>query len=78
MQVELTVGRVPWKELTDINQVGQAKQNIRNTPDKMFVHPCPAAELKQIMTMIDSWDYFADPNYAEIYRVGTFSNAFTL
>lgn len=69
MQVELTVGRVPWKEITDMNAVGQAKQAIRNTPEKMFVFPCPANELKEIMKMVDSWDYFADPNYADCYRV---------
>ncbi|CAL2036141.1 unnamed protein product [Caenorhabditis brenneri] len=69
MQVELTVGRVPWKEITDMNAVGQAKQAIRNTPERMFLPPCPVNELKEIMKMVDSWDYFADPNYAECYRL---------
>ncbi|CAB3405145.1 unnamed protein product [Caenorhabditis bovis] len=69
MQVELTVGRVPWKEITDMNAVGQAKIAIRNNLDKMFVHPCPSNEFKQILQMIDSWDYFADPRYEDIYRL---------
>lgn len=43
MQVEMTIGRVPWKEIQDINKVGEYKKRCRFAPgiDELFPPPCP-------------------------------------
>ncbi|KAK5981911.1 Protein kinase domain-containing protein [Trichostrongylus colubriformis] len=69
-QVELTVGRVPWKEVQDRKQVGEWKQKCRYPPgiNEMFAPPCPP-EFHQILQLVDSYKYYDQPNYQQIYSL---------
>ncbi|WKY09901.1 hypothetical protein Q1695_002338 [Nippostrongylus brasiliensis] len=69
-QVELTVGRVPWREVQDMNQVGEYKKRCRNPPAlfELFAPPCPR-EFIEIMQLVDSYKYYDQPNYQQIYSL---------
>lgn len=70
MQVELTIGRVPWREVQDINQVGAFKQRCRVMPglNELFPPPCPQ-EYRAMLAMIDQLQYFDTPPYQQIYAL---------
>ncbi|XGW01662.1 hypothetical protein V3C99_014073 [Haemonchus contortus] len=67
-QVELTVGRVPWREVQDMNQVGEYKKRCRQPPGiyELFAPPCPR-EFHEILALVDSYKYYDQPNYQQIY-----------
>ncbi|CAD6191254.1 unnamed protein product [Caenorhabditis auriculariae] len=67
MQVELTMGRLPWKDVQDMNQVGEFKRRVRNNPNELFPPPCPQNELKEILTIVDAYKYYDSPNYEQLY-----------
>ncbi|PAV90708.1 hypothetical protein WR25_05493 [Diploscapter pachys] len=71
MQVELTASRLPWKDIQDMKQVGDYKQRVRNPAytAELFPPPCPSGELRQILSMVDSLQYFDAPNYQAIYQL---------
>ena len=66
MQVELSYGTLPWQHITDMAQVGSAKQNIRNNLITLFPPPCPP-QFQDIMRMVDQMKYYDAPNYQAIY-----------
>ncbi|RCN38028.1 hypothetical protein ANCCAN_16059, partial [Ancylostoma caninum] len=72
-QVELTVGRVPWREVQDMNQVGEYKKRCRQPPGlyELFAPPCPR-EFVEILQMVDALKYYDAPNYQQIYAVTMF------
>ncbi|EFP12629.1 hypothetical protein GCK72_002698 [Caenorhabditis remanei] len=66
MQVELSYGNLPWGHLSDMNQVGQAKQGIRTNLGQLFPPPCPQ-QFQDIMRMVDQMKYYDAPNYQALY-----------
>ncbi|EYC26407.1 hypothetical protein Y032_0010g1139 [Ancylostoma ceylanicum] len=70
-QVELTVGRVPWREVQDMNQVGEYKKRCRQPPGlyELFAPPCPK-EFIEILQIVDALKYYDQPNYQQIYGIG--------
>ncbi|CAD6199731.1 unnamed protein product [Caenorhabditis auriculariae] len=66
MQVELTFGRLPWKDIADMGQVGAYKQRVRGNLMELFPPPCPN-EFQEIMRMVDALKYYDAPNYQAIY-----------
>ncbi|GMT33347.1 hypothetical protein PFISCL1PPCAC_28734, partial [Pristionchus fissidentatus] len=69
MQVEITTGNLPWKNVQDMNQVGEYKKRCRFPPaiNELFAG-CPA-EYAQCLTIIDNLKYYDAPNYAQIYGI---------
>ncbi|KAK6060513.1 hypothetical protein COOONC_01826, partial [Cooperia oncophora] len=69
-QVEFTVGRVPWKEVQDTKQVGEWKKKAREPPglNQLFAPPCPP-EYIEILKLVDSYKYYDQPNYQQIYML---------
>ncbi|KIH54051.1 hypothetical protein ANCDUO_15804 [Ancylostoma duodenale] len=69
-QVELTVGRVPWREVQDMNQVGEYKKRCRQPPGlyELFAPPCPK-EFVEILQIVDALKYYDAPNYQQIYAL---------
>ncbi|PIO75337.1 hypothetical protein TELCIR_02631 [Teladorsagia circumcincta] len=69
-QVEITVGRVPWKDLKDEKQVFEYKKKCRQPPalNELFASPCPK-EYIDILQLVDSYKYYDQPDYHQIYSV---------
>uniref|UniRef100_A0A0R3S2L6 non-specific serine/threonine protein kinase n=1 Tax=Elaeophora elaphi TaxID=1147741 RepID=A0A0R3S2L6_9BILA len=70
MQVELTTGNLPWKNIADMNQVcfqlfqvGEYKKPINE-----LLGGC-APELRQIMQIVDGLKYYDQPPYQQIYQL---------
>ncbi|CAI5451857.1 unnamed protein product [Caenorhabditis angaria] len=68
MLVELTKGSLPWRNTTDIGQVGNEKKSVRTDPvaKKRFFGGCPR-DYMDILCTIDTGEFFAEPNYQRIY-----------
>ncbi|GMR37915.1 hypothetical protein PMAYCL1PPCAC_08110 [Pristionchus mayeri] len=69
MQVEMTTGNLPWKNVQDMNQVGEYKKRCRFPPaiNELFAG-CPG-EYAQCLTIIDNHKYYDAPNYAQLYQI---------
>uniref|UniRef100_A0A915A810 Protein kinase domain-containing protein n=1 Tax=Parascaris univalens TaxID=6257 RepID=A0A915A810_PARUN len=63
-QVELTNGRLPWKNMTDVDEVVKCKSSCREFI-KELLGGCPI-EYLSVMKNIDSLGYYTTPNYAQI------------
>ncbi|EPB73134.1 hypothetical protein ANCCEY_07784 [Ancylostoma ceylanicum] len=70
MLVEFTYGRLPWKEVQDMNQVGEYKKRVRQPMYimELFPPPCPR-EYIEALQYIDGLKYYDAPNYQLIYGV---------
>lgn len=68
-------GNLPWKNVQDMNQVGEYKKRCRQPQfiNELFAG-CPR-ELIEAMTYTDSLKYYDAPNYDMIY--GLMRRAFT-
>ncbi|KHJ83400.1 hypothetical protein OESDEN_16903, partial [Oesophagostomum dentatum] len=68
MLVELTYGRLPWREVQDMNQVGEYKKRVRQPMfiNELFPPPCPR-EYINILQYVDSLKYYDAPDYQQIY-----------
>uniref|UniRef100_F1L9H2 Tau-tubulin kinase 1 n=1 Tax=Ascaris suum TaxID=6253 RepID=F1L9H2_ASCSU len=65
-QVELTTGRLPWKNMKDRDDVGKCKKLCRQKEYvKELLGGCPR-EYLAILRLIDSLRYYSDPDYARI------------
>ncbi|VDM50671.1 unnamed protein product [Toxocara canis] len=67
MQVELTTGCLPWRNVADMNQVGEYKKRCRFEPAINELMGGCAPELRQIMQMVDALKYYDTPPYQQIY-----------
>ncbi|CAL2038957.1 unnamed protein product [Caenorhabditis brenneri] len=68
MLVEITKGSLPWRNMTEIQDVGKEKRAIRTDPivkKKMF-GGCPR-EYLEILETIDKGKFFDEPNYERMY-----------
>ncbi|KAL6729437.1 hypothetical protein ANCDUO_18334 [Ancylostoma duodenale] len=70
MLVEFTYGRLPWKEVQDMNQVGEYKKRVRQPMYimELFPPPCPR-EYIEALQYIDGLKYYDAPNYQLIYGI---------
>ncbi|KAI1715266.1 protein kinase domain-containing protein [Ditylenchus destructor] len=68
MCVELTKGNLPWKNIQDMNQVGEYKKRVREPHFKceMF-YGCPR-EYDEILMYVDSLKFYDKPDYQRIYN----------
>ncbi|CAJ0932163.1 unnamed protein product, partial [Mesorhabditis belari] len=66
-QVELTTGNLPWKNIQDMNQVGEYKKKCRNQPfvAELFAGCPPIYE--SVMRLCDNYKYYDAPDYVKIY-----------
>ena len=70
MQVKLTVGRVPWREIQDMNQMGTYKRRCRMMPglNELFPPPRPQ-EYCDIRTIVDRLQYYDTLSHQQIYQL---------
>ncbi|KAE9415828.1 hypothetical protein Angca_002569 [Angiostrongylus cantonensis] len=67
-QVELTVGRVPWREVQDMKEIGsftvftRIKNYVSGNMDL-------GGEFYEILQIVDSHKYYDQPNYQQIYAL---------
>ncbi|CAI2353151.1 unnamed protein product [Caenorhabditis sp. 36 PRJEB53466] len=68
---ECLTGQLPWKGLPDGAAVAKVKQQSRQPPAvfQLFRGACPIDELRELMVLIDSYDYNATPDYANMYTI---------
>uniref|UniRef100_A0A1I8ECF6 non-specific serine/threonine protein kinase n=1 Tax=Wuchereria bancrofti TaxID=6293 RepID=A0A1I8ECF6_WUCBA len=69
MQVELTTGNLPWKNVADMNQVGEYKKRCRFEPAINELLGGCAPELRQILQIVDALKYYDQPPYQQIYQL---------
>uniref|UniRef100_A0A915DED6 non-specific serine/threonine protein kinase n=3 Tax=Ditylenchus dipsaci TaxID=166011 RepID=A0A915DED6_9BILA len=69
MCVELTTGNLPWKNVQDMNEVGEFKKRVRlpQFQNELF-NGCPR-EYSEILTYVDGLKYYDKPDYQQIYSV---------
>ncbi|CAJ0568383.1 unnamed protein product, partial [Mesorhabditis spiculigera] len=68
MLVDYTNAKLPWKGVTELNDVGQAKRKARSDLNTFFID-CPKKEYAQILAMIDALQYYEAPPYNKIYEI---------
>ncbi|CAD5225413.1 unnamed protein product [Bursaphelenchus okinawaensis] len=75
MCVELTTGNLPWKNVQDMNQVGEYKKRCRSPQglQELFAG-CPR-EYIEVLQYVDALKYYDAPNYQQVYS--TMRRAFT-
>uniref|UniRef100_A0A8R1XYI3 non-specific serine/threonine protein kinase n=1 Tax=Onchocerca volvulus TaxID=6282 RepID=A0A8R1XYI3_ONCVO len=69
MQVEITTGNLPWKNIADMNQVGEYKKRCRFEPALSELMGGCAPELRQILQIVDALKYYDQPPYQQIYQL---------
>lgn len=68
MIVELTTGNLPWKNVQDMNAVGDYKRRCRQEPFvKELFAGCPR-EYVEILQYVDGLKYYDAPNYQMCYQ----------
>uniref|UniRef100_A0AC35TM39 Protein kinase domain-containing protein n=1 Tax=Rhabditophanes sp. KR3021 TaxID=114890 RepID=A0AC35TM39_9BILA len=67
MLVEMVTGNLPWKNVQDMNQVGEYKKRCRQDSyiKELFAN-CPR-EFQEILVFTDALKYYDAPNYQHIY-----------
>uniref|UniRef100_A0AC34FED7 Protein kinase domain-containing protein n=2 Tax=Panagrolaimus sp. ES5 TaxID=591445 RepID=A0AC34FED7_9BILA len=69
MIVELTTGNLPWKNVQDMNAVGDYKRRCRSEPFiKELFGGCPR-EYVEILQYVDGLKYYDAPNYQMCYQL---------
>ena len=66
MQVELTMGKVPWSTCQDMNEVGRLKE--QNRRDGSLFAGCPP-QYPRMLQYIDGLQYWDQPDYDLIYNL---------
>ncbi|VDM26919.1 unnamed protein product [Toxocara canis] len=69
MVVEITCGKLPWRNLTEINAVGIYKKNCRKDKGvKRLFGGCPRKYV-DILRICDKTKFFDTPDYNRIYEI---------
>uniref|UniRef100_A0A915CIW3 Protein kinase domain-containing protein n=2 Tax=Parascaris univalens TaxID=6257 RepID=A0A915CIW3_PARUN len=69
MIVEITCGKLPWRNLVEINAVGIYKKNCRKDKGiKRLFGGCPRKYV-DILRICDKTKFFDTPDYARIYEI---------
>uniref|UniRef100_A0A7E5A0E7 non-specific serine/threonine protein kinase n=2 Tax=Panagrellus redivivus TaxID=6233 RepID=A0A7E5A0E7_PANRE len=68
--VELTKGKLPWRNLEDQDEVGIYKKSVRKDPKalKQLFGGCPRHYI-EIMDYINALKFYDNPEYAKIYAL---------
>ncbi|KAI1732570.1 protein kinase domain-containing protein [Ditylenchus destructor] len=67
MVVEFTKGWLPWRNVKNIDDIGNMKKDARREY-KLLLGGCPR-EYVDILKLIDSGQFFDEPKYFEIYNL---------
>ncbi|CAJ0586316.1 unnamed protein product, partial [Mesorhabditis spiculigera] len=70
MLVELTKGTLPWRNMKDIREIGDAKRGVRMSELglKQLFGGCPR-EYIDVLRVIDGAKFFDEPDYAKMYNL---------
>lgn len=69
MVVELTNGKLPWRNMTEINAIGISKKQCRKDKGlKKLFGGCPRKYI-EILQICDKTKFFDTPDYEKIYRL---------
>uniref|UniRef100_A0AC34GP99 Protein kinase domain-containing protein n=1 Tax=Panagrolaimus sp. ES5 TaxID=591445 RepID=A0AC34GP99_9BILA len=69
MCIEITRGKLPWRNLEDQDEVGVFKKECRKEKSiKQLFGGCPR-QFIEIIKLCDSWKFFDQPDYAKIYKL---------
>ncbi|KAE9412707.1 hypothetical protein Angca_007103 [Angiostrongylus cantonensis] len=68
MIVEMTRGMLPWRFLSERNEVYVAKQTARAVGRKHFLYETPK-QFDRVLTTVDSYSFESQPEYDKIYRM---------
>uniref|UniRef100_A0A8R1EUQ6 non-specific serine/threonine protein kinase n=1 Tax=Caenorhabditis japonica TaxID=281687 RepID=A0A8R1EUQ6_CAEJA len=68
MMVEMTSGRLPWRNLTEPNDVGAFKKECKTLRPRCLFGGCPR-EYLEIFPILDKGKFFDAPEYTAIYEL---------
>uniref|UniRef100_A0A158P692 non-specific serine/threonine protein kinase n=1 Tax=Angiostrongylus cantonensis TaxID=6313 RepID=A0A158P692_ANGCA len=68
MLVEITCGRLPWRNLTESNDVGLFKKDCKGERYRCLFGGCPR-EYTEIFPILDKGKFFDAPDYPAIYKL---------
>ncbi|CAJ0561097.1 unnamed protein product, partial [Mesorhabditis spiculigera] len=68
MLVELTVGRLPWRNLTEVNDVGMFKKDCKAAKYRCLFGGCPR-QFTKIFPLLELGKFFDAPDYQGIYKL---------
>uniref|UniRef100_A0AC34GCP9 Uncharacterized protein n=1 Tax=Panagrolaimus sp. ES5 TaxID=591445 RepID=A0AC34GCP9_9BILA len=69
MCVEMTTGKLPWRNLQGIEEIGVFKRDCRNEKSiKQLFGGCPRQYI-DIMRVSDSTRFFDQPDFTKIYKL---------
>ncbi|ULU11976.1 hypothetical protein L3Y34_015376 [Caenorhabditis briggsae] len=66
MVVEMTSGRLPWRNLTESDDVGVFKKECKTTRQRCLFGGCPR-EYMEVFPILDKGKFFDAPEYKSIY-----------
>lgn len=68
MVVEMTSGRLPWRNLTEAEDVGMFKKECKTKRPRCLFGGCPR-EFMEIFPILDKGKFFDAPEYKTIYEL---------
>lgn len=68
MVVEMTSGRLPWRNLTETEDVGVFKKECKTTRARCLFGGCPR-EYMEVFPILDKGKFFDAPEYTAIYEL---------
>lgn len=68
MVVEMTCGRLPWRNLSDPNDVGVFKKECKTARPRCLFGGCPR-EYMEVFPILDKGKFFDAPEYKTIYEL---------
>ena len=68
MLIELTCGRLPWRNLVDPADIGRFKKDCKSSRFRCLFGGCPR-EYLEIFPILDRGKFFDAPDYIAIYDV---------
>lgn len=68
MIIEMAVGGLPWKNLTEMEAIGVLKKECKTTKQKCLFGGCPK-EYLDIFPILDKGKFFDVPDYQAIYEL---------
>ncbi|KHN77651.1 Tau-tubulin kinase 1, partial [Toxocara canis] len=66
--VEITAGTLPWRHVSDRNNVRAAKLMARNASRIHLLHNCPK-QYDRLLTAIDAMVFEDEPHYQQMYTI---------
>ncbi|PAV90962.1 hypothetical protein WR25_19911 [Diploscapter pachys] len=66
--VEVTCGKLPWRNIKDMDEVGKFKKDCKEARQKCLFGGCPR-EYAKIFPILDKGKFFDEPDYAAIFKL---------